>query len=92
MNLVKFSALALVFLAANRYAQADPSPFNGGSYHRMTPDPHTPDNHGAQPHGPHLRSVGVAPEIDPNLALSGLALLAGTLVVLGSSRKRTAIL
>lgn len=92
-NLIKISALALVFLAgANRYAQADPPTLNGGSYHQMTPHPQTPHINDANPQGPHMRTPNVAPEIDPGLAWSGLALLAGSLVILSSRRKKAASL
>lgn len=87
-NLLKISVIALAFLAgANRYAQADSPTLNGGSYHQMTPNPRALHINDADPHGPHMRNPNVAPEIDPSLAWSAVALLAGGLVVLGSRRK-----
>jgi hypothetical protein len=92
-NLIKISALALVFLAGvSRYAQADPPSLNGGSYHRMTPTPQTPHINDADPKGPHPRNPTVAPEIDPSLAWSALAMLAGSLVILGNRRKKAVTL
>lgn len=91
-NLIKISVLTLAFLAgANRYAQADPS-LNGGSYHQMTPTPRTPHVNNADPEGPRPRTPNVAPEIDPGLAWSGVALLAGSLAIMGSRSKKAASL
>jgi LPXTG-motif cell wall-anchored protein len=92
-NLIKFSIVALVILAGtSRYAQAGSPTLNGGSYHQMTPDPKTPHVNDANPQGPRMRNPGIAPEIDPGLAWSGIALLAGSLAVLGSRRKKAASL
>lgn len=92
-NILKISVVALVLLAgANRYAQADSPTLNGGSYHQMNPEPKTPHIGDADPQGPRVRNPSVAPEIDPGLAWSGLALLAGSLAVLGSRRKKAASL
>lgn len=92
-NFVKISIVALVFLAgANRYAQADPPTLNGGSYHKMTPHPQTPHINDANPQGPRMRNPNVVPEIDHGLAWSGIALLAGSLAVFGSRRRKAASL
>ena len=89
---LKFSLMALVlFTGASWYAQAEPGTLHDGTYHQMTPDPKTPHVSNAHPQGPRLRDPKVAPEIDPSLAWSGISLLAGSLAVIGSRRKKMAV-
>lgn len=90
-KLLTISGLALVFLAgANRYAQADPLVLNGG----LKPNPPIPifKDPPPPPPGPHRPTPNVTPEIDPGLAWSGVAFLAGSLLVLGSRRRKAATL
>lgn len=71
-TLLKFAVLALV-LGLSATAHAR----GGQPYSPLPPPP---------PKGPVCPNV--APEVDPNLAIGGFALLGGTLTVLRSRRRR----
>jgi hypothetical protein len=76
-NLLKFCGPVFV-LALAATAFAEPNHFAEGL--RNPPPPRTPE--------PTPNRGNVAPEVDPNLAIGGFTLLAGTLTVMRSRRRK----
>jgi hypothetical protein len=77
LKLLKYSAFALTLaLGSSTFAHAVTvfRPYVGPQGWNYPPPPPIPNHH-------------TAPEVDPNLALSGLALLGGTLTVMRSRRR-----